>query len=1321
MKVGISRVEGARTRIWRSSLRPACRRKLVYAAVVSCFAFENAYANPSGPAVVNGQVNFNRQGSVLNVTNSPGSIINWQSFSIGAAETTRFIQQSAASSVLNRVVGRDPSVLLGTLQSNGRVFLINPTGILIGQGARIDVGSLVASTLNITDQNYLAGRLNFSSEGPTAPTGAIQNFGNITTPAGGKVYLVAPNVENHGVITTPGGEVLLAAGNSVKLTDTGTPNVFVEITAPDNQALNLGRIIADSGRIGISAGLINQKGIVKADSAVLGENGKIVLKATRDVTLDAASVTTANGPGGGSVTVQSDSGTTLVSGNVEATGSAATGGTVQLLGNHVGLIDQARVNVSGATGGGTVLVGGDYQGRNPDVQNAAATYVGGDVQISADAVESGAGGKVIVWSDNATRFYGAASARGGARSGDGGLVETSGKQWLDFRGAVDTSAPHGAMGTLLLDPKNIDANDSGGAAYANPGNALFTDNPGGTSTVLASGTGSISAQTSNVALEANNDITFTSPVNITNAGTTLTAKAGRSILVNANITTNNADVRLTANETTANGVSGANRDAGAASLSMASGTTINAGTGNIFLRMNDGSGHAGTSGNIVAENLSANNVSILHDGLTAGSSILRNSASSLITGTGSVFMELESASGATASIGTSGAPIRVSTPVLEAHAHNATGGIFIDSPNHGDMQIGGVPTSIFSGSVRGVQTVSGGPVQISVNGDLSQLAGTAGCGSTGGTGGPICAGTGGSVTLTTSNSDITLNSDVLAAGEITIQSSGNLTQNSGTISNAAGFTTAGTNDVRLSGVDVALGTAASQRDLFITASGALTVGNVTAFGAQNFHFDDNFFSYALPFTFSFYGTPYNTAFINSNGSITFGSGTSSFSDSTAALASHRMIAPAWNDWETRSSARDIYISNAAGGLTVRWDVERWPTTGRLAQFEALLGTGGNITFNYGPANNSFSGDVTIGLANQSTASRIVSQLMSQSPFSLNRLNSTTFSYNSGTSSYTEAVSSSSNWSTAVTGGGGPTTAGALSALRNATLGAGTSIALNGTLTASNNLAFAAGGQVRLSDATVSAGGAVNVGSSAAPVGSFDVVSTNTSASLSAGTSFTANVTDDVTVQGGGASTASAEIMNTGPATFNITSGGDVSVTGGSGAQAYARIFGNPDVNLTVGGNINLTSGDGGAGAYARIQAFSPTTITISFTSPTGQILVNDSPFDPTVPGDSGLFVGPLGTPTQATSANFQVGFASQTSSSSAADPTVQAVNNTSSIQAITTASDAATQTTGTPTDTLTTPTSDAEEREDRSQDQQQASSSQDRASNAAKPKPQLCN
>ena len=122
------------------------RRSAVATAVACVFATGVAQANGTDPTVVAGQASFSTQGSSLSITNSPGAIINWKGFSIGASETTRFIQQSAASSVLNRVIGPDPSVILGTLISNGRVFLINPSGILVGQGARIDVAELVAST-----------------------------------------------------------------------------------------------------------------------------------------------------------------------------------------------------------------------------------------------------------------------------------------------------------------------------------------------------------------------------------------------------------------------------------------------------------------------------------------------------------------------------------------------------------------------------------------------------------------------------------------------------------------------------------------------------------------------------------------------------------------------------------------------------------------------------------------------------------------------------------------------------------------------------------------------------------------------------------------------------------------------------------------------------------------------------------------------------------------------------------------------------------------------------------------------------------------------
>ena len=138
-----------------------CRRKLLALAVASCFAAELAHGNPTGPTVVRGQASFATQGNTLTVTNTPGTAINWQSFSIPSQEITRFLQQSAASAVLNRVTGATPSSILGQLQSNGRVYLINPNGITIGQGAVIDVAGFVASSLNLSDADFAAGRLRF--------------------------------------------------------------------------------------------------------------------------------------------------------------------------------------------------------------------------------------------------------------------------------------------------------------------------------------------------------------------------------------------------------------------------------------------------------------------------------------------------------------------------------------------------------------------------------------------------------------------------------------------------------------------------------------------------------------------------------------------------------------------------------------------------------------------------------------------------------------------------------------------------------------------------------------------------------------------------------------------------------------------------------------------------------------------------------------------------------------------------------------------------------------------------------------------------------
>ena len=329
------------------------RQIALIAAIVCVFAAGQVQANGTDPTVVEGQAGFSTQGSTLSITNSPGTIINWQGFSIDANEITRFIQQSAASSVLNRVIGSDPSVILGTLTSNGRVFLINPSGILVGQGARIDVAGLVASTLNLSNQDFLAGRLNFASN-PLA--GTVENQGSITTPSGGSVYLVGSNVTNSGIINSPQGDVILAAGQSVKIFDSSTPGVRVELTASDNAAVNLGEILAQSGEVGIYGAALRNAGIINADQVVRDASGKIVLRAKQDVTLEAGSRLSATGEQAGEIMVQSETGTTRVSGSIDAKstgGQTSKGGTIALLGDmQTGLVSVGGTLDASAPNGG---------------------------------------------------------------------------------------------------------------------------------------------------------------------------------------------------------------------------------------------------------------------------------------------------------------------------------------------------------------------------------------------------------------------------------------------------------------------------------------------------------------------------------------------------------------------------------------------------------------------------------------------------------------------------------------------------------------------------------------------------------------------------------------------------------------------------------------------------------------------------------------------------------------------------------------------------------------------------------------------------------
>lgn len=331
---------------------PAFKRKAACLAVASCFYAGIADANPTGASVASGTATLSASGSTLTVTNSPNAIINWQSFGIEAGETVKFIQQSASSSVLNRVTGGGASQILGTLQSNGRVLLINPAGIIFGQGASVDVGGLVASTLNITDADFLAGRMRFDAD--RAAPGSVTNAGEIKTPNGGFVWLLAPKVENNGVITTPSGEAVLAAGYSVELVDSTDPDQRVVVGA-QSADVNLSQLMAANN--GDIFSVLNN-GTVSANTVVVGEEGRIYFKSAGNIQTAAISVTEAHGDSaadGGRIQAFAD-GAGIYAGLFGVSGR--NGGFVETSGSYID-VNSARIETGAlsATGrGGTWLL-----------------------------------------------------------------------------------------------------------------------------------------------------------------------------------------------------------------------------------------------------------------------------------------------------------------------------------------------------------------------------------------------------------------------------------------------------------------------------------------------------------------------------------------------------------------------------------------------------------------------------------------------------------------------------------------------------------------------------------------------------------------------------------------------------------------------------------------------------------------------------------------------------------------------------------------------------------------------------------------------------
>ncbi len=433
-----------------------------------CFPV-NVPANPTGGEVTAGQAEITQQGATLNVTQGTSrAVINWQGFSINAGETTQFIQPSSDSAVLNRVQGFGPSRLDGSLIANGQVFLINPNGVLIGQDGRIDTGGFFASTLDIPDLSFMAGGdLEFVGDSAAG----IKNLGVIKATTG-DIVLAARIVENMGLLQAPNGVAGLAATNEVFYRPLGDERIFVRSAVamadtPDG-VTNTGMIKAAQAELKAAGGnvyalAVNNGGAIHA-TGISEKEGRVLLRSEGGNIQTTGNISAVNESGsGGEIRLQAEGdapASVTVSGSLEAKGAAqgSTGGSITITGDSIALTGTVDLDVSGDSGGGLVRIGGDFQGGNPDIYNAETTIIESGVEIRANAITNGNGGRIIIWSDDYTGFDGTFLARGGLLSGDGGFAEISGHR-LTFNGLGDMQAPNGHVGTLLIDPNDIYISD----------------------------------------------------------------------------------------------------------------------------------------------------------------------------------------------------------------------------------------------------------------------------------------------------------------------------------------------------------------------------------------------------------------------------------------------------------------------------------------------------------------------------------------------------------------------------------------------------------------------------------------------------------------------------------------------------------------------------------------------------------------------------------------------------------------------------------------------------------------------------------------------
>ena len=570
------------TMIKTSSSRRLLRhlRSSTALAMVLALALAPASAQslPQGGSVAAGRATIGaptHQNLTITQT-SPAAVINWNAYSIGGPNSVTYVQPNASSAILNRVTSGTPTTIAGRLNANGQVYLVNPNGIAITSTGAVNVGGgFVASTLGISDSDFMAGKRGFTGSGHSA---SVSNAGTINAGSGGFVGLLGGSVSNEGTITVPLGKVGLGSGEATTLDLSG--DGFMQVAVPtaaksrDGKALVdvAGRITARGGRIELQAATVKQairesvnvSGMLSARS-VSGHSGAIILgggegggvtvsgrldtsagsrpfrSATRERASLARSARATRAPSdGGLIAITGDQVAIAAGASLKASSKGARGGAITVTGTNVA-VGAATLDASGATGGGTILVGGGFQGGGP-LAHARTLAIASGATLTADATQDGNGGQIVAWSDESTTVAGSLTARG-AGLGNGGTIETSG-HLLDVAGiGIDASAPIGTGGTWLLDPANINITTADFDYTPSGTNPVTLTSYGAANSTIAASTitGLLNAGTSVILVtgfpgSSLGDIVVSSPVTKTAGGAaSLTLQAYGSINVSAAI------------------------------------------------------------------------------------------------------------------------------------------------------------------------------------------------------------------------------------------------------------------------------------------------------------------------------------------------------------------------------------------------------------------------------------------------------------------------------------------------------------------------------------------------------------------------------------------------------------------------------------------------------------------------------------------------------------------------------------------------------------------------------------------------------------------